>query len=582
MPPSAMPSSSPRKPPTQASTENLRAVRYFLILALLGTTMQLSLLFHSSAPLGVWLKQHERSDFDMMHLYDTLRAATDADTQDQGSNDGSLVPKVNRFFRKRGQGSSLDALVASSIVPLKKHELEVLHQNQDKVQNDQPFFGQSLTSRLAHFLASIELFPRTTVTEDEQRQKQEVLESLHVEKSTINAMLGHTQVETTAQAVPKRREDLTHGSSAAAAGKHGHKHNMPQLQVVVTGDGKMYSNWQLRIMYFSLQKAMEGHEYTFTRILHSMSDDELVDYIPTVRIKPRCDPQCRTNETCASFFCGYMMHERPHAIREWLERPNTTLGDLIFIAETDYIFLNPITIPTEPNSIPKSFAFTYMTFAEGRGKVVEHYLRQYNKTLPKPSKWGAHYSTGPAPALLSAHHLRRIAPLWDYFALQFQIDQEAALKLGWVREMYAYDMAAYVESIPHFIPSPKRAPGQGLVFEFRDSAPLIVQTPESHHHWGAPAIHYTYDIIIGNKTSNETIWSFEKRKLSNHVPSLDTFKMPPPKGSHEELFLVGGIGGYVVTEALLDTLHQMMSVILEAMATLPRLCNHVRPKQCFP
>eukprot|EP00958_Prasinococcus_capsulatus_P011075 scaffold1085_cov407-Prasinococcus_capsulatus_cf.AAC.81 len=55
----------------------------------------------------------------------------------------------------------------------------------------------------------------------------------------------------------------------------------------------------VRIMYFSLQKAMEGHEYTFTRILHSMSDDELVDYIPTVRIKPRCDPQCRTNEYAA-------------------------------------------------------------------------------------------------------------------------------------------------------------------------------------------------------------------------------------------------------------------------------------------
>eukprot|EP00958_Prasinococcus_capsulatus_P011074 scaffold1085_cov407-Prasinococcus_capsulatus_cf.AAC.80 len=158
--------------------------------------------------------------------------------------------------------------------------------------------------------------------------------------------------------------------------------------------------------------------------------------------------------------------------------------------------------------------------------------------------------------------------------------------------MYAYDMAAYVESIPHFIPSPKRAPGQGLVFEFRDSAPLIVQTPESHHHWGAPAIHYT--VSCRKEALSGSVLIAENRgiarKLSNHVPSLDTFKMPPPKvsmpreirGSHEELFLVGGIGGYVVTEALLDTLHQMMSVILEAMATLPRLCNHVRPKQCFP
>ena len=49
-------------------------------------------------------------------------------------------------------------------------------------------------------------------------------------------------------------------------------------------------------MYYSLQKAMHGRTYMFTRILHSMEEDELVGHIPTVMVKPRCDTKCKQNE----------------------------------------------------------------------------------------------------------------------------------------------------------------------------------------------------------------------------------------------------------------------------------------------
>ena len=54
------------------------------------------------------------------------------------------------------------------------------------------------------------------------------------------------------------------------------------------------------------------------------------------------------------------------------------------------------------------------------------------------------------------------------------------------------------------------------------------------------------------------------------------------QGSQDEIVLKGGIGGTVVTEELLDTLHTMIGIIREAMHNLPRICSKVAPNECFP
>ena len=240
-----------------APAEGVRALRYFIVLALLGSTLQLSLLFHSASPLPLWLKLQERAEFINFSTFhnssssnnnnnegDSGRSAT---TRGGGSlyisNDKDVLSTrrlvlPRELEQEQITTKELHELLGSSSsseLNLQPHEIELLQRTQHKQRHGLPTFGQSLTSRLAHFFASIDLFPRK--------------EDQGVDGSTVDA----------STATPKRKGNQVSNANMHAgmnsANSNGaytrekrtkEKHSLPSIQVLVTNDGKVYSNWQLR------------------------------------------------------------------------------------------------------------------------------------------------------------------------------------------------------------------------------------------------------------------------------------------------------------------------------------------------
>jgi hypothetical protein len=57
--------------------------------------------------------------------------------------------------------------------------------------------------------------------------------------------------------------------------------------------------------------------------------------------------------------------------------------------------------------------------------------------------------TGPAPVLMRAVEWLRVVPAWERLTAHIEGDDQIKDVLGWVREMYAFSIAAALEVLTH-------------------------------------------------------------------------------------------------------------------------------------
>ena len=166
----------------------------------------------------------------------------------------------------------------------------------------------------------------------------------------------------------------------------------PRIHVIVTSNGSPYLNYQTRLLFASWRRVKEregereerereggedergerGRENStktrmagFTRILHRSTADALASQVPTLRVAPRT-PACDE-------WCPFPVADRPEAVRSFFAALRSSGSSssswsggrkipgfeddeegaggsaasslFFFLAETDYLFLRPLTVP---------------------------------------------------------------------------------------------------------------------------------------------------------------------------------------------------------------------------------------------
>lgn len=244
------------------------------------------------------------------------------------------------------------------------------------------------------------------------------------------------------------------------------------------------------------------------------------------------------------------MADRPNAVAAWLRTADSLLGDWVYMIETDYVWMAPLP-PPPPGARPLAFHFHYINpNYPGLAAVI------------KRGMWGGDPlsipCTGPAPVLIRHAQLSRLMPKWEQYAAWIESDKEAKDKLGWVREMYAYSVAAAAEGVDHEVQEPA-------------STVLISQPPADDALRRATAFHYTWGAQFKN-ASGGIVWEFDKRPYVDvkHVRRIREFAppLPPQDAASRGLRLQDG---KAVTEPLLAVETAMISRMRTAVEALPNL-----------
>eukprot|EP00798_Chlamydomonas_sp_ICE-L_P017194 gene17194-23512_t len=135
------------------------------------------------------------------------------------------------------------------------------------------------------------------------------------------------------------------------------------IHTVITSGGSGYQNFQGRIMYgtYKLVQAMPGGEKLtgFTRILHHVKEDELMEEIPTFHAKPM-HPECDT-------WCDFPVADRPNAVWQWIQAvvkdPSMMKGAWVLLGECDYVWMRPLQAPGDAfaSNVPgQQYKFGYI------------------------------------------------------------------------------------------------------------------------------------------------------------------------------------------------------------------------------
>ena len=66
--------------------------------------------------------------------------------------------------------------------------------------------------------------------------------------------------------------------------------------------------------------------------------------------------------------------------------------------------------------------------------------------------------TGNAPVLMRFDDFAKVCPRWVELTAKLEKDEEAKEAFGWVREMYAYSIAAALAGVKHATPAPPHSP----------------------------------------------------------------------------------------------------------------------------
>jgi len=277
------------------------------------------------------------------------------------------------------------------------------------------------------------------------------------------------------------------------------------------------------------------------RLLHRRTDDELMGEVPTVRVDSlhaACDK-----------WCEFPVADRPNAVAAWLLTADAKLGEWLYMIETDYVWMKPLP-PPALGAKPQAFHFHYINpLYPGLNTVIANMWGGDQTTIP---------CSGPAPVLIKHGDLVKLMPRWEAHAAYIEGNEEAKQKLGWVREMYAYSIAAAETGVAHDVQEPR-------------STLLISQPPNDEALSQASAFHYTWGAQFKN-SSGGVVWEFDKRPYVEvkHVRRIRDFapSLPPQDAVAQGYKLQDG---KLISAALLEVETQMLTRMREAAALLPNL-----------
>lgn len=127
----------------------------------------------------------------------------------------------------------------------------------------------------------------------------------------------------------------------------------------------------------------------------------------------------------------------------------------------------------------------------------------------------------------------KVCPKWVALTAALENDAEAKEAFGWVREMYAYSMAAALAGVKHATPAPP-------------SSPLMVQPPADDAAGAACIVHYTWGAVFheGSRDGKE-VWRWDKREYAagqygNTCARLEKIAPMPPWREEPRLVLQDG------------------------------------------
>lgn len=321
------------------------------------------------------------------------------------------------------------------------------------------------------------------------------------------------------------------------------------IHVLCTSNGSPYLNWQTRIMYRTFQKVQPGSDMLhFTRLLHRRSDDELMAEVPTVRVDSlhaACDK-----------WCEFPVADRPDALRKWLQTDDSRRGEWIVMIETDYVWKRPLSLPP-PDSPAVAFHFHYIN--PNYPKLPE----VMTKLMPEEKRGKISMEdipcSGPAPTMIRRDDLAKLIDEYVRIAAEIEADPVAKQRLGWVREMYAYDLAAAIEGIEHVV----QDPGETMMIAQPPADTAMGEASMFHYTWGA-------EYLDRNK---QKVWSWDKRPYVEarqvRRPGMHKPELPPADAPERGLKLQDGKEVTKGTNAMLTDMLTIMRDAIDDLDNLP-------------
>jgi len=306
----------------------------------------------------------------------------------------------------------------------------------------------------------------------------------------------------------------------------------------------MYGTYKL------VQKMPGGEKLTgFTRILHKVEPDECMDEIPTFHAKP-LHPEC-------DIWCDFPVADRPNAVAQWIASaqrdPSIIKGAWIVMLECDYVWMKPLQAPGnayDPSVLGQQFHFGYIMAQHADCSSIIKRLYGGKDPADVPN-------SGPAPAMLRFTDLVAVTPEWERVTAAIEADKEAVKVLGWVREMYAWDIALAIKGIK-------------MKTEDPPTSPLIAQPPADRTIGNAAMFHYTWGAIYNDSTHQVFRW--DKRDYTDIKHALKPMAIPLPP-DHWEPGKWHLQDRLPVTKDLHETLTSMLRQMNRAIETLPDLTD---------
>ncbi|GLC42047.1 hypothetical protein PLESTB_001062400 [Pleodorina starrii] len=339
------------------------------------------------------------------------------------------------------------------------------------------------------------------------------------------------------------------------------KEKMPgnTIHTLFTSNGSPYQNIQARIMVgtYNIIRKMPGGErlVALTRILHRTTPDEVMDEIPTFIAQP-LQPECDK-------WCWFPVADRANAMQQWINAaekdPSLIKAPWLLLLETDYVWMKPLPDPGDAydRSVPGwSFGFDYI--APSIPIIVQLLKERCPDCDPKTVP-----NSGPAPVLARFSDFKAATPIWEELSKWIETHEDAKKLLGWVREMYAWDIgvAANKLNIKNLGPP---------------ASPLISQPPHDRQLGNASMYHYTWGTIYKKPGVEKEIWMFDKRTYTAYEHQLKLPAIPMPPAWTDDITLQDGLK---VTQELHDTVVSMLARMNEAIAQLPDLTDKVNKQK---
>jgi len=282
-----------------------------------------------------------------------------------------------------------------------------------------------------------------------------------------------------------------------------------KFHVMLTANEQSYVAWQSRIMYQRYLKLLSREDSGafggFTRVLHSERADNLMDEIPSVVV----DPLPKGVDE------GYVVLNRPYAIKQWLEKYNFA-EEYVFMTEPDHLYLRPIPLLAQPK-LAAAFPFFYINPKDPKFTPI---VQKFNKVNADLKDFAP---IGNSPVMIHKDELKKVCTVWDTLAIKMKQDPETNSAFGWVLEMWAYSIASAQVGVKY-----------DLVPEFMLQPPWD-KTEEVPGGKKGYILHYTYGQDFNEKgkftPGKVGKWHWDKRDFTWKKPPKEGFEMPP-EGTH--------------------------------------------------